>query len=158
MTDSEAEFRSSPLRPVSFFRLSFFFSFLGEIRIGVWNQGFPTCKAGTLYHLSHTSSPLCSDYFWRWGSLSNYLPGLTLILSPPDFNLPSSKDYNHEPPALSRLHLLYTVLSQVIFSDACWICFFFLIIPCIMPSLCFCPSPFSLTVKLWRCQKRVPEW
>jgi hypothetical protein len=43
---------------------------------GVWTRGFALAKQ-VLYHLSHTSSPFCSDYFGD-GVLQTYLPGLTL--------------------------------------------------------------------------------
>jgi hypothetical protein len=33
-------------------------------------------------HLSHTSHPFCSGYFWRW-SLTNYFPGLASNYDPP---------------------------------------------------------------------------
>jgi hypothetical protein len=36
--------------------------------------------------------------FWRW-ALSNYLPRLVSNHSPSNLNLPSNRDYRHEPPA-----------------------------------------------------------
>jgi hypothetical protein len=41
-----------------------------------------------LYHLSHTSSPLCCGYFGD-GGLMKYLPGLAFNCDPPDLSLPS---------------------------------------------------------------------
>jgi hypothetical protein len=31
------------------------------------NSGLRPCKAGSLYHLSHTSGPFCSGYFGDGG-------------------------------------------------------------------------------------------
>jgi hypothetical protein len=50
------------------------------------NSGFQACKQ-ELYRLSHTSCPICSDYFGNRGLL-NYLPGLVSNLKAPDFSLP----------------------------------------------------------------------
>jgi hypothetical protein len=56
---------------------------------GDLNSGIMLAKQA-LYHLSHTSRPFCSAYFWRWG-LENYLPGLASNCNPPDeLSLPSS--------------------------------------------------------------------
>jgi hypothetical protein len=44
----------------------------------VWTQGFTFTKQA--YCLSHTSSPFCSGYFWRWG-LINYCLGCLKLQS-----------------------------------------------------------------------------
>jgi hypothetical protein len=56
--------------------LNFFFG-----GTGVWTQGFLLVKQA-LYCLSHTSSPFCSDYFWREGLVNCLLrlASQTLIL------------------------------------------------------------------------------
>jgi hypothetical protein len=53
------------------FHWDFYFNF-GGARTGTWTQCFVLAKQA-LYHLSHTSSTFCSDYFCRLG-LANYLP------------------------------------------------------------------------------------
>jgi hypothetical protein len=40
------------------------------------------------------------------GGLTNYLPGLSLNLDPPNFSLPSSQDYRCESPGLNCFKLI----------------------------------------------------
>jgi hypothetical protein len=66
-----------------YYHLFFFFWWDWDL-----NSGFFTCKAGALLLESHIQSILLS-LVWRWGSLTNYLPGLALNLSPPNLSLQS---------------------------------------------------------------------
>jgi hypothetical protein len=73
---------------------SFFFFFFGGT--GVWTKGFAIAKQ-VLYSLSHTSSLLCSGYFWRWVSFELFsLPALNC--DPSNLSLPGV-DYRCEPLA-----------------------------------------------------------
>jgi hypothetical protein len=51
---------------------------------GIGIQGFTFAKQ-VLYHLSHTSSPFCSDYFGEWGGSQELFAwaGLKLQSQPP---------------------------------------------------------------------------
>jgi hypothetical protein len=62
------------------------FFFLVGLEFGT--QGFLLAKH-PLYHLSHSSSSVCSGYFGD-GDFLNYFPGLGLNYSPPNQRFPSS--------------------------------------------------------------------
>jgi hypothetical protein len=70
------------------------------------------------YHLSHTSSPSCSVFFFWRRSLVNHLPRLTLNLNLPDISLPSS--YRCEPLAPGSIMLLMFSLSLCIYFFFFW--------------------------------------
>jgi hypothetical protein len=94
--------------PEWFFFFFFFLMGLGfELRLR-------TCKAG--YHLSHTSSPLCSSYFGDWG-ISRTFPGLASNHNPSD---PASQvaritGMGHWCPALDNF--LYMLSNSRLFKS-----------------------------------------
>jgi hypothetical protein len=71
------------------FLVWFFFFFFFVVGLG-FDLRASLFAEQVLYPLNHTSSLLCSGYFWRWGSLMNYLSGLSLNLDPPGHSLPSN--------------------------------------------------------------------
>jgi hypothetical protein len=63
---------------------------------GVWTQDFVLAKPG-LYCLSHTSSPICSGYFWDGGSRELFCLSWpqTMILSISAFQVPRITGMSH---------------------------------------------------------------
>jgi hypothetical protein len=84
---------------------SFFALLVFQIGSSIFAWGWPQI-APLLPVFSHSwdyrHEPPYLPCLWKRGVLSNFLPGLTLILSSPDFCLLSCLDYWYVPPCLAR--------------------------------------------------------